>query len=357
MAPPISVQLAPRVAIFPLHEKALHVMARISNNGHGPANGQIALRLPAGWKSTPRTAVFSIARDGDVAEINFTVTPKATEGGTYTLGAVATYGHQEYTEGLTMAKQAHQCPYPFYRAATTQVRAADVRVPQGLRIGYIDGTGDDVPEALRQLGTRPRTVTLHDVAHADLSMYDAIVLGVRAYTAHPELAAYSGRLLDYVRGGGVLLVQYNIAGLRPSDAPWPLQLGDSPEKVVDEMSPVHLLRPQDPLLAWPNRITQNDFQGWVEERGHGFLRSWDAHYLPLLEMHDPGQLPQEGGLVYARDGKGLYIYLALALYRQMPEGVPGAYRIFADLISAAKNPALAGDANTTQNAPVHGPRR
>jgi len=124
------------------------------------------------------------------------------------------------------------------------------------------------------------------------------------------------------------------------DAPYPLDLGNNPEKVIDETGAVQILHPQDALLTWPNLITTKDFQGWIEERGHGFLHSWDAHYTPLLEMHDPGQDPQQGGLVYARYGKGIYVYAALALYRQMPEGVPGAYRLFANLISLAKNPDL-----------------
>ena len=231
-------------------------------------------------------------------------------------------------------------PSPIYQAATTQVHVADVRVAPKLRIGYVTGTGDEVPESLEQLGITPQLLSAEDFAHADLSHFDAIVLGIRAYAVRPDVKTYAARLLHYVQRGGVLLVLYNTSGLQSNDAPYTLDLGNNPEKVIDESSAVQLLHPHDPLLNWPNVITEKDFQGWVEERGHGFLNTWDARYTPLLEMHDPDQTPQQGGLIYARYGKGIYIYTALALDRQMPQGIPGAYRIFANLISAAKNSAI-----------------
>jgi LmbE family N-acetylglucosaminyl deacetylase len=342
VAPAISVQMTPQVAILPLTRKVLHVTASIQSNVKGPASGQISLQLPAGWKATPASAKFSTAKEDDIASADFTVTPDTLETKTYTLQAVATYNQQSYRDGYRMTGYPGLCSWPLYRAAATQVRAADVRVAPGLRIGYVVGTGDDVPGSLRQLGVTPQLLSAQDLAHGDLSVFDAIVLGIRAYSVRPDLKADNDRMLRYVHQGGVLIVQYHIAGLQPEDAPWPLTLGNNPEKVVDENSVVQVLRPQDPLLAWPNHITEKDFQGWVEERGHGFLRSWDAHYTPLLEMHDPDQGPQQGGLVYARYGKGTYVYTALALYREMPEGVPGAYRLFANLIGLAKNPDMQG---------------
>jgi hypothetical protein len=172
----------------------------------------------------------------------------------------------------------------------------------------------------------------------DLSVYDVIVLGVRAYAARPELAASNGRLLDYVKQGGVLLVQYNSGEYDHNYGPYPLTLSRDPEKVVDEAGAVQLLEPDSPIFSYPNRITPADFQGWVEERGHSFMQSWDSHYEALTEMHDPGQDQQKGGLLYAKYGKGAYIYMAYALYRQLPEGVPGAYRLFANLLSLPKAP-------------------
>jgi hypothetical protein len=164
------------------------------------------------------------------------------------------------------------------------------------------------------------------------------VLGIRAYAARPELAASNTRLLDYVKQGGTLIVQYNSGEYDHNYGPYPLTLGRDPEKVVDEESRVKLLEPDSPIFSWPNKITEADFKGWVEERGHSFMQSWDKHYEALTEMHDPDQDDQKGGLLYAKYGKGAYIYVAWALYRQLPEGVPGAYRIFANLLSLPKAP-------------------
>ena len=153
-----------------------------------------------------------------------------------------------------------------------------------------------------------------------------------------DLKAANGRLLEYVKNGGTLIVQYNLQDFDHNYGPYPFVLGMNPQKVVDENSPVTLLEPSNPAFAWPNQITAGDFKGWVEERGHGFLRSWDPHYTPLVETHDPDQDPQKGGLLMARYGKGFYVYDALALYRQLPSGVPGAYRLLANLVSLGKNP-------------------
>jgi hypothetical protein len=158
---------------------------------------------------------------------------------------------------------------------------------------------------------------------------------VRAYAAYPELAAANGRLLDYAKNGGVVIVQYNTGEYDHDYGPYPLSLG-SAERVVNETDPVRLLMPSSPLLSWPNKITAHDFDGWVEERGHGFIETWDPRYEALLETHDPDEAPQKGGLLYARTGKGAYIYVAYALYRQLPDGVPGAYRLFANLLSTGK---------------------
>jgi hypothetical protein len=161
-----------------------------------------------------------------------------------------------------------------------------------------------------------------------------VVLGVRAYAAHPELAAANGQLLSYAKNGGVVIVQYNLGQF--DFGPYPYSIG-SAEKVVDEAAPVQLLTPDSQVLSWPNKISPRDFDGWVEERGHGFLEKWDPQYVAPLETHDPGQDPQKGGLLVAKTGRGAYVYVALALYRQLPEGVPGAYRLFANLLSLGKD--------------------
>ncbi len=214
----------------------------------------------------------------------------------------------------------------------------DVKVAPGLKVGYVMGTGDEVPQALESMGVAVHLLQAADINDGNLSAYDVIVLGIRAYAARPELAASNGRLLDYVKQGGVLIVQYNTREYDHNYGPYPISLTGDPEKVVDENGPVQILEPQNPLLSWPNKITTADFQGWVEERGHSFMHSWDSHYQALTETKDPGQDEQKGGLLYARYGKGAYVYIAYALYRQLPEGVPGAYRIFANLLSLPKAP-------------------
>jgi hypothetical protein len=184
------------------------------------------------------------------------------------------------------------------------------------------------------MGVHPQLLTDDEILHGDLSEYNAIVLGIRTYAARPALAAATQRLLGYAKNGGTVVVEYNSGEYDRDFGPYPYTLGRSPEKVVDEQSKVTILEPNNPLMTFPNKITEADFNGWVEERGHSFMQSWDPRYTALTETHDPGQDPQKGGLLYARYGKGAYIYVAYALYRQMTEGVPGAYRIFANLVSA-----------------------
>ena len=214
----------------------------------------------------------------------------------------------------------------------------DVKTAPGLRIAFLPGTGDDVPRALEDLGLHVQILSGGDIESGNLGDYDAIVLGTRAYAVRPELRVANSRLLNYVKNGGALIVQYNLQNFDHDYGPYPFTLGSNAQKVVDETSAVNLLDPKYPALTWPNKITAADFRGWEEERGHGFMQKWDPHYKALIETHDPEQDPQSGGLLVARYGKGFYIYDAFALYRQLPSGVPGAYRILANLVSIGKNP-------------------
>jgi len=215
-----------------------------------------------------------------------------------------------------------------------------VKLAAGLRIGYVMGTGDLVPQAIEGLGGAAHLLTAADLTSGDLSAWNVIVIGIRAYSARPELAAAQPRLDEFVRRGGTLIVQYQSDNF---PAPFPLSMQRMAERVVDETAPVKLLDPAHPLLRWPNAIGDADFDGWVEERGHSFLDSWDSHYTPLTETADPGQDAQRGGLLVAHPGKGTYIYVAYALYRQLPELVPGAYRMLANLLSAGQENALNGN--------------
>jgi hypothetical protein len=251
--------------------------------------------------------------------------------GEYKLQASAKSGDRTYQSGWQSIGYPGLLPYNIYRPAQLKARKVDVKLAPGLRIGYVMGPGDLVPEAVEELGANPHMLSADDVASASLSAWNVIVIGIRAYSTRPELAVAQSRLDEFVRNGGTLIVQYQ-SGNFP--APLPLSMGRTPERVVDEQSPVKLLEPANAVLSSPNKITAADFNGWVEERGHSFLDTWDPGYTALTETADEGQDAQRGGLIVAHPGKGTYIYVAYALYRQLPELVPGAYRLLANLLSA-----------------------
>ncbi len=339
VGPAISVMVSPSAGAVPLGSKEFAFTAMVHSNVKGPAQGVLRLNLPKRWKSTPERAPFSLARDGEDQTMVFSVAPDSVKQAEYNITAVAEYQGKTYEEGYHLTGYPGVRPYPLYRPATYKAVGVEVKTAPGLHIGFLPGTGDDVPKALENLNQNVRILAESDLTTGNLSGYDAIILGVRAYAVRNDLKAANGRLLEYVKNGGVLIVQYNLQGFESGYGPYPLNPGASPQKVVDENSPVKFLDPGSPAFAWPNKVTEADFKGWVEERGHGFMKSWDSHYTPLVETHDPDQDPQEGGLLLARYGKGFYVYDAFALYRQLPSGVPGAFRLLGNLVSLSKNPA------------------
>jgi hypothetical protein len=211
----------------------------------------------------------------------------------------------------------------------------------------VEGAGDEIPTILRQTGMNVATILPQELATGDLRRFDTIILGIRAYDTREEVRQYNSRLLDYVAAGGTLLVQYN-SGIGDFNAghftPYPATLGRG--RVCLEQAPVEILAAQQPIFHFPNRITPADFEGWVQERGLYFMSNWDSHFEPLLAAHDSGESPLKGGLLYARYGKGIYIYIGYSFFRQLPAGVPGAIRLFVNLVSAGhesiQHPASAG---------------
>ena len=300
------------------------------------ARGVLRLQLPQGWQSQPAHHDFNLQHAADGETVTFDVVPTNIQARSYEIRAVAEMQGRAYAEGYRLVGYSGLRSYPYYQPASYRAVGVNVAVPSGLHVAFVPGTGDDIPSALVDLGVAVNVVAPADLASTDLSQFDAIVLGVRAYGIRGEVRAANDRLLEYVKAGGTLLVQYNWQNFDRNYGPYPFSLGAA-AKVIDENAPVELLK-DSPLFRWPNRITAADFGGWQEERGHGFLATWDERYDVLTETHDPGQSPQKGGLVLARYGKGVYIYDAFALHRQLPAGVPGAYRILANLISAGKNP-------------------
>jgi hypothetical protein len=339
VAPAISITVSPNAGVVPLTNTSLSLQVTIRSSVKGPARGTVHLQLPKDWHAQPESADFSVASDGDQEVLTFTVMPMAVKPQPYTITAVADYGGQQFKQGFVTTGYPGLRPYPYYREAAYRTTGVDVKIAPHLKVGYIAGTGDEVARSLQDLGVNVTFLSPQDVATGDLSAYDTIVLGIRAYAARPELRISNNRLLEYVTLGGNLIVQYQSGEYDHNYGPYPLSLSEN-ERVVEENSPISIVNSSDPLLNWPNQITAADFNGWVEERGHGFMTTWDPHYVAPTEMHDEGQAPQKGGLLYATYGKGTYTYLAYAFFRQMPDGVPGSFRIMANLLSIGKNPNL-----------------
>ena len=338
VAPSLSVTVSPAAGAVPLNAHGFEFSCTLHSNAKTATKGSLSLDLPEGWSATPASYPFEMQHDGDNETIAFHVQPRSVKTEAYEIKAIAVCDGKKYESGYRLVGYAGLRPYPYYRPATYKAIGVDVKTASGLRVGFLPGTGDEVPDALENIGLHPQILSAGDIESGDLSVYDAIVLGVRAYAVRPELRSANSRLINYVKNGGVLVVQYNLQNFDGSYGPYPFSLGSNPQKVVDEGSAVEFPQPNNPVLAWPNRITAADFAGWEEERGHGFIQKWDPRYQPLVQTHDPDQDPQAGGLLLARYGKGFYVYDAFALYRQLPAGVPGAYRILANLVSIGKNP-------------------
>jgi len=339
VVPVIAVNVRPRQAIVPIAmtTKSVPVNVELLNNKEGAVTGTLTLRLPAGWTSDPAEAPFTFARAGEKRQFQFTVAVPSLENRDYQIEAVASAEGREYREGYDAIEKRDLETRLLYRNARVGVRGVDVTVAPGLNVGYVMGIGDDVPGGIAQLGAKVTLLGEQDLAAGNLRQFDAIVTGTRAYAVRDDLRTYNQRLLDYVRDGGNLIVLYNTQELDPTRfAPLPGELTQRAEEVSEEDSPVDILAPNHPVFRSPNAITKADFAGWVEQRGSKFWASWDKGYTPLIATWDKGQQPQQGGWLHTRHGKGHYTYFAYAFHRQLPYGVPGAYRLLANLLSMGK---------------------
>lgn len=333
VTPAIGVRVEPEARVLPLDGGQLPV--RVTVRAEHAAEGTVKLKLPEGWRSDPAEQSFHLKAAGDSEPLVFSVTPASDVAArSYTIEAVAHVDGKDYTIGWQSIGYTGLRPTNQYKSAELRTRKVDVTVAPGLRVGYVMGTGDSVPEAIEALDINPHLITDEELATADLSQWNVIVVGIRAYSARSALTAAQPRLDAFVERGGTLVVEY-----QSNTFPALLPLSMKGERVVDEQAPVKLLDPSSQLFTWPNKITEADFDGWYEERGHGFLDNWDSGYTALTETADPGQDPQRGGLLVAHRDKGVYIYVAYAVHRQFPELVPGAYRLFANLLSAGQEPS------------------
>ncbi len=335
VAPPVSVSIPDAVLIFP-DAKAKTVEVQVRGNVAG-ASGELRLEAPGDWRIQPSSSAFHIADVDEQASLAFTVTPPAAAVAGE-LRAVAKVNESEISSTMRVIAYSDLPIQTIFPPSVARLVRADIKNLAN-RIGYVMGAGDEVPRALEQLGCEVTMLGAADLAGGDLTRFDAIVTGVRAYNVRADLRANQKRLLDYVQQGGTLVVQYNVADRRSPAlvgiGPFPIQVGSA--RVSVEEAPVTTLNPQSPLLAAPNMIGEEDFRGWVQERGLNFASQWDEKYEPLFEAHDPKEAPQKGGTLYARYGKGAYIFTAFSWFRQLPAGVPGAFRIFANFLSAAKS--------------------
>ncbi len=341
IVPAVGVSVEPRLVVWPVRDtKARAVSVQLTAYQDDGARGVVRLEAPAGWSVEPPRARFDLAAEGATHTVEFRVTPS----GERAAGKVRLRARATLDDGRRYAEDVALIDYPHIERAAlfSPAEATIVRLPvkvADVRVGYIMGSGDDGFEAIRQLGVRTDLLDPERVRHGDFSDYDVLVLGIRAYETRPDVREANARLLDFVRAGGTLIVQYNKYEYpRGGYAPYPVSMGRPAPRVTDEHSPVRLLEPDSPVFTYPNRITKADFDGWVHERGLYFLRTWDRRYVPLLELKDFDEPPTRGALLAATLGRGVYVYAALSFFREFPAGVPGAYRLFANLLS------LEGDA-------------
>jgi LmbE family N-acetylglucosaminyl deacetylase len=355
VVPALSVSMTPDIAVMPVGAGARREFrVTVANEAKGSGEAVVRLEVPAGWKVEPAQVAASLRFEGDEATARFFVTaPASLAAGEYAVRAVATRGGQDYRDGVQVITYDHIQERHMLRPAATRVQAIDVKVAPAVKVGYVLGSGDEVPPAIQQLGLTPTQLSADDLAYGDLSRFSTIVTGIRAYQTRKDLRANNQRLLDYARAGGHVVVQYNKFEFnRLSDAPAegfsgggsaealspfaPYPASVTYERVTLEDAPMNVLVPGHAFFNVPNRIGKADFEGWVQERGLYFLGAKDPHYVELLSSADP--FPKNAGekkgiLVDAPVGKGTWTYVGLGLWRQLPAGTPGAYRILANLLS------------------------
>lgn len=351
VVPALSLEASPDVAVLSVSSQTrpLELQIKAVYNGEKPVEATIRPILPDGWKAQPDKTQVQLERDGQAVTPLFTIQPPADlKEGDYTVRTVGEIESRTYSEGHRFIDYDHVEKRVFYRPAEVSVKALDVRVAAGLKVGYIGGVGDQVPAALKQLNVDFESIDREVLTREDLSRFDVIVTGVRAYLVREDLKSFNSRLLEWVRRGGVLLVQYNKfefnSARRGEDgrpemgpslySPFPAQVGRG--RVTDERAPIQILEPDHPVFNHPNRLTASDWEGWVQERGLYFLGEKDPRYRDLISTRDPFEYNQEeqlGSLVIADYGEGKWVYIGLGLWRQLPAGVPGAYRLLANLLS------------------------
>jgi LmbE family N-acetylglucosaminyl deacetylase len=363
VAPAFSVKISPDVVVIPLATlrartpDTREVRVTVVNDSTGAAQSVARLDLPQGWSATPPEQALKFTRADEAQTVRFQLRPPANAAvGEVHVKAIVTAGPgQTFNRGFEVIEYPHIRRQHFYETADATLKVLDVRTTPNLTIGYVMGTGDDVAPFIEQLGAKVDMLGPDALAWGDLSKYDTIVLGVRAYERRDDLRANNSRLLDYVQSGGTLVVQYNRAAINDAYGPYPAKVSNN--RITDEHAVVEILEPAHPLFNTPNKLTDAAWAGWLQERGLNFLDEKDSRYRDLVQLTDPfpnNPGVKRGALVEGMAGKGRWIYVALGLWRELPGGVDGAYPILANLISLGRAP---GKAAAPAAAPAALPRR
>jgi hypothetical protein len=339
---PFEVAVSPDLVVWPVDgapQRAVSGTARgftvaVTNRSRGPATARLRFAVPDGWRPIPADSL-AFEREDETRALQVTLqAPPGVRPADLSLRVTATDAAGRTSAGaLVVIDYPHIRPEAIEEPSQVAIHLARIAVPGVRRVGYVRGASDRVPEDLVAIGVPVELLGPDTLARGDLSRYDAIVIGSRAYETEPALVASNGRLLEYVRAGGLLIVQYQqYQFVDGGFAPFPLTIRRPHERVTDERAPVTAIAPSHPVLRSPNPIGPDDWDGWVQERGLYFASTWDSTYVPVLEMADPGETPLRGGLLVAPLGRGTYVYTGLSFFRQLPAGVPGAFRLFLNLL-------------------------
>jgi hypothetical protein len=333
---PFEVSITPGLVVWPeAAGGSRQFTVMVTNRGRGPATGRLDITVPSGWAPVPSDSL-AFTREDETKSYSFTVDlPANTKAGDFRLHATVRAADRSISDGaLVVIDYPHIEPRGVVHPSVADIRVAPITLPALSRIGYIRGASDRVPEALTAVGLPIEVLNADTLARGNLSRYDAIVIGSRAYETDPALVANNGRLLDYARAGGLVVVQYQqYPFIRGGFAPYPMSIANPHDRVTDENAAVTVIDTSSRVLKSPNAIGTPDWVGWVQERGLYYAHDWDSTYHPVFTMHDPGDPPLAGGLLVAPLGRGTYVYTGLAFFRELPAGVVGAYRLFANLLA------------------------
>ena len=332
ITPPVTANLAENVYLFPdTNSKIVTVTIRSWKDN---SKGLIELKVPQGWDVMPKVRDFNIAEKGTETKMVFSVSPqKNAKSGE--LEALLTVDGEKINRSAVVIDYKHIPIQTYFPPSKAKLTRLDIK-KDAQYIGYIMGAGDDIPTNLRQVGYNVTLFNNDNLTDAKLDYFDAIILGIRALNTEEWLRNHKKKLLEYVENGGTLIVQYNTVDLKiPDFWPYPMKIGR--DRVTVEEAPVKFINPEHPILNYPNKLSQKDFENWIQERGLYFASEWDQKYTPILAMNDPGEEPAEGALLVAEYGRGAFIYTGISFFRELPAGVPGAYRLMANLIAYKKN--------------------